>query len=96
MTDITYTVDDARLRQVLESEIARAGTQTAAAKKIGISHAYLSDVLKGRRHIGAIAARLGFRTLTVHVPDGDEPPVTAIEAARLIDGLRRRRTSPTA
>jgi len=35
--------------------------------------------------------RLGYHSLTVHVPEGGVPPVTAAEAAKLIDGLRRRR-----
>jgi len=92
---ITDTVDDRRLMQVLEGEIAKAGTRTAAAKKLGISSVYLGDVLNGRRSIAAMAARLGFHTLTVHVPDGEEPKITAADAARLIDGLRRRRMHPS-
>jgi hypothetical protein len=93
MTELRYTVDDARLREVLDAEIARAGTQTALAKKLGVSLVYINDVVRGRRSIAALAPRLGFHTLTVHVPDDGTPPITAAEAARLIDGLRRRRTA---
>lgn len=91
MTDVIFTVDDAKLREVLDGTITRAGSQRAAAAQLGISGPYLSDVLHGRRSISALAGRLGYRSLTVHVPDGEEPPITTTEAARLIDGLRRRR-----
>ncbi len=91
MSEVRYSVDDARLRDVLQGEIARAGTQTALAKKLGVSLAYINDAVRGRRSISALAPRLGYRTLVVHVPDGEQPPITASEAARLIDGLRRRR-----
>lgn len=91
MTEITFTVDTDHLRDVLDTEIARAGSLAAAAGKLGISVTYLRDVLKDRRSVSALAGRLGYRSLTVHVPDGDVPPITAAEAAKLIDGLRRRR-----
>lgn len=42
---------------MLKEACKEAGSQKAFAKKIGISEQYLSDVIKGRRDIGASIAR---------------------------------------
>ena len=44
----------------LADVLEREHTQTAAAKRLGVSIAYLGDVLHERRYIAAIAGRLGF------------------------------------
>jgi DNA-binding transcriptional regulator YdaS (Cro superfamily) len=46
--------------QLIEREAAKAGSQTNLAHRIGVSPAYLHDVLKGRREPGpAILTPLG-------------------------------------
>lgn len=50
----------AALRRV----IAEAGSQQAAAKQLGVSGAYVTDLLRGRREFSAaMAARLGYERI---------------------------------
>lgn len=53
---------DRDVRTALQRLIKEEGGQNAAARKIGISHAHLSDLLKGRRAPGPkVLGPLGFR-----------------------------------
>jgi DNA-binding transcriptional regulator YdaS (Cro superfamily) len=50
----------------LRALVGRHGTQKAAAKALGVSPAYLSDMLMGRRDISErILAKLGLRRAVV-------------------------------
>jgi DNA-binding transcriptional regulator YdaS (Cro superfamily) len=58
-----------QVRQYLREECAEAGSQKAWAQKHGLSPAYITDVLLGRREPGeAIVSALGFERLTVYRP----------------------------
>lgn len=49
--------------ELLRAAVDKAGTQTAFAKKHGVSIAYVNDVLQGRRAPGAkILAALGLES----------------------------------
>lgn len=53
---------------LLRARVATFATQAAAARALGISVAYLNDVLRGRRAIGPSLARaMGWRAETVFV-----------------------------
>lgn len=94
--NILECVDDAGLRGVLNGMINEAGTQRAFADEIGISTAYLSDILAGHRPVAALAERLGYRPVTVFV-DVDEtavsPSITAKLVRELIARMRRSAAS---
>lgn len=89
-TKATFVVDAEQLRAALDAHVKEYGTQRAAADALGISSVYLSDVLNGRRDIAALAERLGYRPLTIYVPNDGEP-MPADQAARLIEKMRRWR-----
>ena len=57
----------------LAAVIQRAGSQRAAARSLGVSAAYLNDVLRGRRAVSARLARaLGLERVTVYrVKEGE-------------------------
>ena len=56
-----------RIRQV----VAEAGSQKAAAERLGISAAYLSDILLKRRAISAeVGAKVGYERVVVWVRTG--------------------------
>lgn len=48
----TYTTEE--IREMLRAAIAEAGNQRAAAVKLGVSVAYLNDVIKGRAAPGRL------------------------------------------
>ncbi len=51
----------------LAAVIRQAGSQRAAARSLGVSAAYLNDVLRGRRAVSARLARaLGLERVTVY------------------------------
>lgn len=55
------------MRALLRRECDQAGSQKAWADKHGLSGAYVSDVLQGRRDIGdSIVKALGLRAETVY------------------------------
>lgn len=57
----------AALLERLRIVVAGAGTQDAAAKQLGISGAYLCDVLKGRREPGKkLLDAMGYRRVVVY------------------------------
>ena len=57
----------AALTERIRVEIAHAGSQDAAAKRLGISPQYLCDVLRGRREPGKkLLDALGYRRLVVY------------------------------
>jgi hypothetical protein len=59
--NMTTYKDDRDLRQLVRAAIGQNGTQKAYADAVGISEAYLSDFLQGRRGAGpAILGALGF------------------------------------
>ena len=89
-TKATFVVDAVALRSALDAHVREHGTQRGAADALGISSVYLSDLLNGRRDIGALAERLGYRPRTIYVPNDGEP-MPADLAARLIEKLRRHR-----
>jgi hypothetical protein len=50
-----------------------AGGQAAWGKKAGVSPAYISDVLNGRKPPGPkILAAVGYRAVTIYERDGNE------------------------
>ena len=50
-----------------------AGGQAAWSKKAGVSPAYISEVLNGRKPLGPkILAAVGYRAVTTYERDGDE------------------------
>ncbi len=48
---------DHSIRKLLQAMIVRAGSQRAVAKSLGISDAYLSDILRERRAPGGKVLR---------------------------------------
>ena len=61
------------LVQLLQQKIQRAGTQTAIAKELGITPAYLGDVLRGKRDPGpSLLNALGFRRVITYVKAGEK------------------------
>ena len=53
----------------LNQMVSEAGTQKAVAASLGISEAYLSDILNGRANISAtIADKLGLEWQLVEIP----------------------------
>lgn len=50
MEKITITVDEVRRR--LQQQVELYGSQTAAAQHLGVSLAYLNDVIRGKREPG--------------------------------------------
>lgn len=53
--------------QLLIKEVKNAGSQRALAEKLGVSPAYLGDVLHGRREPGrSILEPLGFRRVVLY------------------------------
>lgn len=51
----------------LAAVIARTGSQKAAARELGVSAAYLNDVVRGRRAMSARLARaLGLERVTIY------------------------------
>ena len=58
--------DEPDLRKELIKRLKRQGTQSSLAREIGISHSYLNDILRGKRHITEpVAGYLGFERCTV-------------------------------
>jgi transcriptional regulator with XRE-family HTH domain len=56
------------LMKVLKDMVIRAGSQKAVAEELGISEAYLSDILNGRKDVSdRIAAALGFEWRLVSI-----------------------------
>jgi transcriptional regulator with XRE-family HTH domain len=57
---------DRMIRQI-EFIVRHHGTQQAAAKALGVSGVYLSDVRRGRREIGQkLLAALGYRRVVMY------------------------------
>lgn len=53
--------DDA-VRTLMRRDVEQLGSQRALARKLGLSVAYISDVLRGRRDIGpSLAQHYGYR-----------------------------------
>ena len=50
MEKITITVDEVRRR--LQQQVDLNGSQTATAQRLGVSLAYLNDVIRGKREPG--------------------------------------------
>ena len=56
------------LRHEISELVDSLGTKKAAAEKLGISQAYLGDILMGRRGVGEqLAGRLGWKRVPVFV-----------------------------
>ena len=59
--------------EALRDAVTAAGSQRAAAARIGVSQAYLGDVLAGRRALGSrILGALGLRRVVLIVPAAKE------------------------
>jgi hypothetical protein len=55
----------------LQSVVASCGSQQKAARKLGLSQAYLGELLRGTRTPGPkVLAALGLRKQTSYVEDG--------------------------
>jgi hypothetical protein len=62
---VAYNIDD--VLRILRGACASAGSQRAWAEKHGLSAAYVSDVLKGRRNPGpAICKPLRLLEVTIY------------------------------
>ena len=60
------------MRELLTGLIASVGTQKSVAEMMGISQAYLGDILRGKKALGEkTAARLGWRRMTVFIIKGE-------------------------
>ena len=58
------------LIELLQRKVQRAGTQAALAKELGITAAYLGDVLNGKRKPGpTLLNALGFCLVITYVKD---------------------------
>ena len=58
------------LIELLQRKVQRAGTQAALAKELGITAAYLGDVLNGKRKPGpTLLNAIGFRRVITYVKD---------------------------
>lgn len=65
------TVDEAR--ELLSQMVDEKGSQSAVAKWLGVSDAYLSDILNGNRGVSDdIARKLGYRKVVVYVREAGE------------------------
>lgn len=71
------------LINILYGEIAREGSQKAAARKLGISPQYLNDIINYRREPGhKLLAALGLERLVLYVnPSGDDIPKKMYDVA---------------
>jgi len=59
------------LVKLLQQEVQRKGTQAALAKELGITAAYLGDVLNGKRMPGpTLLNALGFRRVITYEKAG--------------------------
>jgi transcriptional regulator with XRE-family HTH domain len=59
-----------KLVELLQRKVQRAGTQAALAKELGITAAYLGDVLNGKRKPGpTLLDALGYRRVITYVKD---------------------------
>lgn len=68
------TIEFNEVMAALRDAVAAAGSQRAAAAKMGVSQAYLADVIHGRRAIGTrVLAALGFQRVTLIVPTSKGP-----------------------
>lgn len=60
-------INEQKLIAMLVKELAKHGTQSALAKSMGISDAYLSDVLSGNRGAGKkVLASLGLKRVVFY------------------------------
>jgi transcriptional regulator with XRE-family HTH domain len=79
MTEVTGpAIED--LRKLVKSK----GSQQAAADELGITPAYINDILKGRRNLSeAMLEKLGYVKVIAHVKTDAVPfVVSAIEMAQ--------------
>jgi len=61
------------LVKLLQRRVQTAGTQAALAKELGITAAYLGDVLNGKREPGpTLLNALGFRRVITYVRAGEK------------------------
>jgi transcriptional regulator with XRE-family HTH domain len=63
---ITADFTEREMRNLLVAKAKAAGSQAALAKKLGLSAAYLSDVILGRRDVRRVAERLGYKAETFY------------------------------
>lgn len=57
---------ESELVEELKAQIGFGVTQTALAKKLGMSRAYLNEILHGHKNLGdEIAAKMGYRKVFV-------------------------------
>lgn len=55
-------IDEDEMLDVLRNFVREAGTQKAAADRLGISATFMSDMVKGRMPIsGSVAKKLGYQ-----------------------------------
>jgi hypothetical protein len=67
LMDARGMVNRNRVYRQLEAVVRVHGTQQAAAKALGVSGVYLSDVRRGRRDMGAtLLAALGYRRVVMY------------------------------
>lgn len=66
MLIMIYMFTKEKLLQRIEKEVAALGSQKAFADKIGITPAYLSDVLSGKREPGEkLLSRMGIHRVAM-------------------------------
>lgn len=63
------------IREELRKAVKFFGSQKACARKFGISQAFMSDMLKGRREVSdRVAHKLGFTREAIYKPLSKETP----------------------
>ncbi len=61
------TISNEEAIELIKKIIEKEGAQYKAAKKLGISAAYLSDILKNRRAISdKVSKKLGYERITTY------------------------------
>lgn len=70
------TVSEKQILDMLKDYIKERGTQRVAAIDLGISQAFLSDIVLGKREVSdSVARKLGFSKVYLFVPIHDQNSV---------------------
>lgn len=100
--EVVFYFEDAVLRSLRDEVSQTPGGQAGWAKKWGISPQYLSEILRGKRHVsGRVATLLGFRKFPAYEWIGDqvaesEAPAEEIEGPWISDALNNHIESEVA
>ncbi len=79
----------------LKRRVKAAGSQIAAAEKLGIPQSQLSEILSGRRDVSdSILEKIGFTKIEIDIPVEDaerlvraiEPTIVTLQGAKRLEG----------